>query len=217
MTVDAERKWITSALGWTCFLCTVAVLPAAAFDPINLPKLTVLTICALAILGLIFTNLQGLSSSFKRLPVFLIALFSLNLLAVLIFSGSDFYESFYGTFGRSTGFLNYLCLAILLFAGTQIQNALGFQRISFFLFVSGSVSLFYGILPFSMEVDQAFIAAILTIIGYSINDSVIIFDRLREWITLFPKRDLATNMNGGMNRPLGRTINTSGTTIFSAC
>jgi SecD/SecF fusion protein len=74
-------------------------------------------------------------------------------------------------------------------------------------------SLFYGILPFTMEVDQAFIAAILTIIGYSINDSVIIFDRLREWITLFPKRDLQTNMNGGMNSTLGRTFNTAGTTI----
>jgi SecD/SecF fusion protein len=76
-------------------------------------------------------------------------------------------------------------------------------------------SIFYGILPFSLEVDQAFIAAILTIIGYSINDSVIIFDRLREWITLFPKRDLATNMNGGMNSTLGRTINTAGTTIVT--
>jgi SecD/SecF fusion protein len=76
-------------------------------------------------------------------------------------------------------------------------------------------SLFYGILPFSMEVDQAFIAAILTIIGYSINDSVIIFDRLREWITLYPKRTLADNMNHGMNSTLGRTINTAGTTIVT--
>jgi len=76
-------------------------------------------------------------------------------------------------------------------------------------------SIFYGILPFNLEVDQAFIAAILTIIGYSINDSVIIFDRLREWITLYPKRDLATNMNGGMNSTLGRTVNTSGTTIVT--
>lgn len=76
-------------------------------------------------------------------------------------------------------------------------------------------SIFYNILPFSLEVDQAFIAAILTIIGYSINDSVIIFDRLREWITLFPKRDLATNMNGGMNSTLGRTVNTAGTTIVT--
>ncbi len=76
-------------------------------------------------------------------------------------------------------------------------------------------SIWYGIVPFSLEVDQAFIAAILTVIGYSINDSVIIFDRLREWIALYPKRDLQTNMNGGMNSTLGRTINTSGTTIVT--
>lgn len=74
-------------------------------------------------------------------------------------------------------------------------------------------SIFYGILPFNLEVDQAFIAAILTIIGYSINDSVIIFDRIREWTSLYPKRDLATNMNGAMNSTLGRTVNTSGTTL----
>jgi SecD/SecF fusion protein len=76
-------------------------------------------------------------------------------------------------------------------------------------------SIFYKIMPFTLELDQAFIAAILTIIGYSINDSVIIFDRLREWITLFPKRDLATNMNGGMNSTLGRTVNTAGTTLVT--
>jgi SecD/SecF fusion protein len=76
-------------------------------------------------------------------------------------------------------------------------------------------SIFYGILPFNLEVDQAFIAAILTIIGYSINDSVIIFDRIREWNTLFPKRDLKTNMNGAMNSTLGRTFNTSGTTLVT--
>ena len=145
MKVDAEKKWITSALGWTCFLCTVAVLPGVAFDPINLPKLTVLTVCALATFGLIIANNQRFASSFKRLPVFLIALFCLNLLAVLAFSGSDFYESFYGTFGRSTGFLNYLSLAILLFAGTMIQNAMGFQKLSFLLFLSGGISLLYGI------------------------------------------------------------------------
>ncbi|HNX44436.1 MAG TPA: protein translocase subunit SecDF [Bacteroidales bacterium] len=76
-------------------------------------------------------------------------------------------------------------------------------------------SIFYGILPFSLEVDQSFIAAILTIIGYSINDSVIIFDRIREWTSLYPKRDLKTNMNGAMNSTLGRTFNTSGTTLVT--
>jgi SecD/SecF fusion protein len=74
-------------------------------------------------------------------------------------------------------------------------------------------SLFYNILPFNMEIDQAFIAAILTIIGYSINDTVIIFDRIREYTGLYPKKDLRTNINFALNSTLARTINTSGTTI----
>jgi len=83
------------------------------------------------------------------------------------------------------------------------------------LIVISMYSLFWGILPFGMEVDQAFIAAILTIIGYSINDSVIIFDRIREYIGLYPKRELRENMDAAMNSTLGRTINTSGTTVVT--
>jgi SecD/SecF fusion protein len=74
-------------------------------------------------------------------------------------------------------------------------------------------TLFHGILPFGMEVDQSFIAALLTVIGYSIMDTVIIFDRIREYRSLFPKRDLATNINLAINSTLGRTINTSGVTL----
>lgn len=81
------------------------------------------------------------------------------------------------------------------------------------LITIGIFSLFYGWMPFSMEVDQAFIAAILTIIGYSINDTVIIFDRIRENVSLFPKHTLKRNMNEGLNQTLARTMNTSGTTI----
>ncbi len=74
-------------------------------------------------------------------------------------------------------------------------------------------SIFSGILPFNLEVDQAFIAALLTIIGYSINDTVVIFDRIREYIGLYPKRAIEENMNNAMNSTLGRTFNTSGTTL----
>jgi SecD/SecF fusion protein len=74
-------------------------------------------------------------------------------------------------------------------------------------------TLFHGILPFGMEVDQSFIAALLTIIGYSIMDTVIIFDRIREYTHLYPKRDLANNINAAINSTLGRTINTSGITL----
>lgn len=74
-------------------------------------------------------------------------------------------------------------------------------------------SIFSGILPFNLEVDQAFIAALLTIIGYSINDTVIIFDRIREYVGLYPKRAIEENMNNAMNSTLGRTFNTAGTTL----
>jgi SecD/SecF fusion protein len=74
-------------------------------------------------------------------------------------------------------------------------------------------SIFYNVLPFNLEIDQAFIAALLTIIGYSINDSVIIFDRIREYVGLHPKRRLSVNINTGLNSTLARTINTSGTTL----
>lgn len=74
-------------------------------------------------------------------------------------------------------------------------------------------SIFYQIMPFNMEVDQAFIAAILTIIGYSINDTVVIFDRIREYLGLHPKTPLKENINNALVSTLGRTINASGTTF----
>lgn len=78
----------------------------------------------------------------------------------------------------------------------------------------GFFSLFSGILPFTLDVDQTFIAAVLTIIGYSINDSVIIFDRIREYRRLYPKRELYQNINDAINSTLARTVNTSGTTFI---
>jgi len=83
------------------------------------------------------------------------------------------------------------------------------------LFVIGVYSLFWGILPFSMEIDQAFIAAILTVIGYSVNDTVIVFDRLREYIPIYRKRPFKEVLNMAMNATLSRTINTSFTTFLT--
>ena len=74
-------------------------------------------------------------------------------------------------------------------------------------------TLLWKVLPFSMEVDQTFIAAILTIIGYSINDKVVVFDRIRETIGLYPKRDRYQVINDALNSTLSRTFNTSLTTL----
>lgn len=78
----------------------------------------------------------------------------------------------------------------------------------------GFFSLFSGILPFSLEVDQHFVAALLTVIGYSINDTVIIFDRVRENARLYPKRPYGEIMNDAMNQTLSRTFNTLGSTLL---
>jgi SecD/SecF fusion protein len=77
----------------------------------------------------------------------------------------------------------------------------------------GAFSLLYGILPFNLEIDQAFIAAILTVIGYSINDTVIVYDRVREYLHLYPKRKLDDNMDHAMNSTLRRTFSTSLSTL----
>jgi SecD/SecF fusion protein len=83
------------------------------------------------------------------------------------------------------------------------------------ILVIGVFALFHGILPFNLDVDQSFIAAVLTVIGYSINATVVIFDRVRENRKEYPKRSLKVQMNDAINATLARTINTSGTTFFT--
>ena len=82
------------------------------------------------------------------------------------------------------------------------------------IIIIGFFSLFSGILPFNLDVDQTFIAAILTIIGYAINDNVVIFDRIREYKGLHPNTDFRTNVNTAVNATLTRTLNTSVTTLL---
>jgi SecD/SecF fusion protein len=82
------------------------------------------------------------------------------------------------------------------------------------LFILGIYSIFYSIMPFSLEIDQSFIAAILTVIGYSINDTVVVFDRIRENVGLYPKRALNELINMSVNSTLSRTFSTSFSTAL---
>ena len=81
------------------------------------------------------------------------------------------------------------------------------------IIVIGAFSLFAGLLPFSLEVDQSFIAAVLTVVGYTINDTVVVFDRIREYRKLYPKRDDEQVVNDALNSTLRRTFSTSLSTI----
>ena len=80
--------------------------------------------------------------------------------------------------------------------------------------ILGMYAIWWGILPFSLEIDQTFIGAVLTAIGYSINDKVVVFDRIREYIGLYPKRDRQELFNSSLNSTLNRTINTSVSTFI---
>ncbi len=80
--------------------------------------------------------------------------------------------------------------------------------------VIGVFSLLQGLLPFSLEIDQTFIGAVLTVIGYSINDKVVVFDRIRENLKRHPGENLQINFNNSINQTLARTVNTSVSTLI---
>ena len=114
---------------------------------------------------------------------------------------------------------------ILAFAAIFVYILIRFRNVAYsvgsvialiidVVLIMGTYSLLHGVLPFSMDVDQTFIGAILTAIGYSINDKVVIFDRIREFFGLYPKRDKKQLFNESLNTTLARTINTSLTTLL---
>lgn len=103
----------------------------------------------------------------------------------------------------------------ILFRFRKWQFSLGAVAALFHdsVIVLGVFSLFYAVMPFSLEIDQAFIAAILTVIGYSINDTVIVFDRIRENLVRFKSMSFGELIDKSINQTLGRTFNTSATTL----
>ncbi|MCH5345808.1 MAG: protein translocase subunit SecD [Muribaculaceae bacterium] len=122
---------------------------------------------------------------------------------------------------KTDAYIAVICalIAMFLYILVRFRNvafSLGaLAAVAFTAFtIIGFYSLFYGVLPFAMEIDQTFIAAILTVIGYQINDTVVVFDRVRENIALYPKRNFFDIINDSMNSTLGRTIMTSASTLL---
>ena len=113
----------------------------------------------------------------------------------------------------------FALIAIFLYILLRFRNvafsvgstiALAFDALT----VVGFYSLLWGLVPFSLEIDQTFIGAILTVVGYSINDKVVVFDRIRENLKLHPKGDRQQLFNASINETLARTINTSTSTLI---
>ena len=117
---------------------------------------------------------------------------------------------------KAAGFALLLIFLYILFRFRKWQYSLGAVLALFHdsIIVLGVFSIFHGLLPFSMEIDQAFIAALLTVIGYSINDTVVVFDRIREFLGIYVNKDKDEVINSAVNSTVSRTVITSLTTLF---
>lgn len=152
MLKKADNSALEKILIWTALLATLIVLPWTTFDPINVPKLAVISIGGFMAAGLLATNLSLLRQSQNRLLVFLTGLFVLDLFIVLLFSGDNFNQSLFGTFGRATGFVAYISLTFLFLAGAIASSESVIKKFSFTLIAGGLFSSIYGFFQ-SINVD----------------------------------------------------------------
>lgn len=141
-----ESSAIGRVISWTAIAATLLVTPWASLDPINAPKLAVIALGGFMTLGTLLINGKAFFARKYRTVQVLAGLFVLDLIIVLIFAGTNFYQEFFGTFGRSTGFVAYTALTALFMGAVIIASTKflsGFARV---LLIAGGLSIGYGFL-----------------------------------------------------------------------
>ena len=146
MVNHAEQAALSRLLMWTAGLTTLIVLPKNTFDPINVPKLAVIAVGGFMALGALVMQRKVLLSPKYRPVLIFAAAFILHLLLVLVLSGTNFNQEFFGTFGRATGFVAYASLTFLLVAAVISSQAAVLSRVSWTLIVAGGLSIAYGLI-----------------------------------------------------------------------
>ena len=141
-----ESLAIGRLLGWTALLATVMVMPWAAYDPINVPKLAVISVGGFMALGALLANRAEFMKKQYRLVLIFGLAFVIDLTVVLVVSGTNFYQEFFGTFGRATGYVAYVALASLLMVAAVTASTFALKRFSWSLLAAGLISIVYGIL-----------------------------------------------------------------------
>jgi O-antigen ligase len=141
-----ESLAISRILGWTALLATMMVMPWAAYDPINVPKLAVVSVGGFMALGALLANHTELFKKQYRLVLIFGTAFVLQLTMVLVFSGTNFYQEFFGTFGRATGYVAYVALASLLMVAAVSASTLALRQFMWSLIAAGLISMLYGII-----------------------------------------------------------------------
>ncbi len=146
MIRQPERLAIGRLLGWVAALATVIVVPWASYDPINVPKLAVISAGGFMCLSFVLFNAKALQTKEFRIPVIIVGVFIVDLLAVLFIAGNNFNQEFFGANGRATGFVAYFALTGLLLAAIISSTQFTLTRISWFLIFTGLLSTLYGIM-----------------------------------------------------------------------
>ena len=147
-----EKLLLGRLLGWTALAATLLVMPWLAYDPINVPKLAVIAVGGFMALGMLLANTGALREKQFRPVLILSVLFVVDLIVVLILPGGNFYQEFFGTFGRATGFVAYFALAALMLAAVISSSALTLARFSRILIIAGGISIAYGIVQ-ALDLD----------------------------------------------------------------
>jgi O-antigen ligase len=131
---------------WTAGIATVIVLPTTAFDPINVPKLAIIALGGFMALGGLFAVKSNFTQPKYRLVHIFAGAFILDLILVLAFSGTNFNQEFYGTFGRATGFIAYFSLCALLLTSVVASHISSLTRMTWTLLATGGASILYGLI-----------------------------------------------------------------------
>ena len=140
-----ENLAIARLLGWTALLTTVMVMPWAAYEPINVPKLAVISVGGFMALGALLANRAVFMKKQYRLVLIFGVAFIVDLTIVLVVSGTNFYQEFFGTFGRATGYVAYVALASLLMVAVVTASTFALKRFTWSLLGAGLISIVYGI------------------------------------------------------------------------
>ena len=146
MSTQVESSAIGRVIGWTAILATLAITPWATVDPVNVPKLAVIALGGFVTLGALLINSKALFTREHRIVQILIGLFVLDLVVVLLFTGTNPYQEFFGTYGRSTGFVAYVALAFLMLGAVVVASAKFVSTFARYLLIIGGLSIGYGLL-----------------------------------------------------------------------
>jgi O-antigen ligase len=166
MKMSPERSAITHLLGWTALLATLAVSPWLTLDPINLPKLVVIAAGGFAVIAALVSSWKALVARAHRTVVILCAAFALDLLLVLVFAGTNFYQELFGTAGRCTGFVAYISLTGLLLGSALIADKRSLVRVTTYLMAAGAASIAYGLIQIAGADPVGWVNKYNTVIGF---------------------------------------------------